>query len=194
MNLLLTLLIAHLFADFPLQTNTLAKLKEQHWFGVFLHVLVHLVVMALLIDQAGQYWPLLLGIGLIHFLIDAIKLVYPGAKGVAYFLLDQVLHVGALWVAAVWAQRIWQPAPQGIVPDAWLAPLLVGALIPALMVLLWLWANSLSQEYTARFYLLEWAKHQILAVEQRIGLLLFVFVFLQPVFHALPQIIRGIWR
>jgi hypothetical protein len=194
MNLLLTLLIAHLFADFPLQTNALAKLKEAHWSGVFLHVLVHMVVMTLLIDQRDQYWPLILGIGVIHFIIDAIKLLYPGAKGVAYFLLDQIVHVGALWLAATWAQRIWQPAPLGILPDAWLLPILVAALIPAFMVLLWLWANSLNQEYTTRYYLLDWAKHQMLAVEQRIGLLLFAFVFLQPALHALPQLIRGIWR
>ncbi len=194
MNLLLTLLIAHLFADFPLQTNALARLKEKYWLGVFLHVLVHIAVMALLLDQPNRYLTLLLGVGAVHFLIDAIKLLYPGAKGIAYFLLDQALHVATLWLAAVWAQRLWQPAPVGILPDTWLPPLLLGALIPAGMVLFWLWANSLSQEYTARFYLLDWAKDQLLAVEQRIGLLLLAFVFLQPALQALPQLIRGIWR
>lgn len=194
MNLLLTLLIAHLFADFPLQTNALARLKEKHWLGVLLHVLVHIAVMALLLDNPFRYWALFLGIGAIHFLIDIIKLFYPGAKGIAYFLWDQALHVATLWLAANWAQRLWQPAPVGILPDAWLAPLLLGALIPAGMVLLWLWTNSLSQEYRARFYLLDWAKDQLLAVEQRIGLLLLAFVFLQPTLQALPQLIRGIWR
>ena len=194
MNLLLTLLIAHLFADFPLQTNTLARLKEKYWRGVFLHVLVHIVVMALLIDQPAQYWPLLLGIGGVHFIIDAIKLLYPGAKGIAYFLLDQALHGSTLWLAAYWAAQSWQPAPVGILPDAWLLPVLVGATIPALMVLLWLWVNTINQEYASRFYLFDWAKYQLLAVEQSIGLFLFAFVFLQPALHALPQLIRGIWR
>lgn len=194
MNLLLTLLIAHLFADFPLQTNALAKLKEKHWIGLFLHVLVHMVVMALLLDQRSRYWALILGIGAVHLTIDAIKLLYPGVKGIVYFLLDQALHVATLYFAAYWAQRIWHPAPLGILPDAWLLPLLIGTLIPAVMVLLWLWVNTISQEYTTRFYLLEWAKYQMLTVEQRIGLLLLVFVFLQPALHALPQLIRGIWR
>lgn len=194
MNLLLTLLIAHLFADFPLQTNALAKLKEKHWIGLLLHVLVHMVVMALLLDQRSRYWALILGIGAVHLAIDAIKLLYPGVKGIAYFLLDQALHVATLYLAAHWAQQIWQPAPLGILPDAWLLPLLIGTLIPAIMVLLWLWVNTVSQEYTTRFYILEWAKYQMLTVEQRIGLLLLVFVFLQPALHALPQLIRGIWR
>lgn len=194
MNLLLTLLIAHLFADFPLQTNALARLKEKHWLGVFLHALVHIVIMALLLAQRDRYWPLILGVGAAHFVIDAIKLLYPSIKGIGYFLLDQLLHVAILYLAAAWAQAIWQPAPLGILPDAWLLPLLMGALIPAFMVFLWLWANTISQEYSTRFYLVEWAKYQMLAVEQRIGLLLLAFVFLQPAFHALPQLIRGIWR
>ena len=194
MNLLLTLLIAHLFADFPLQTNTLARLKEKHWFGVLLHVMVHMAVMALLLDKSNRYWALLLGIGVVHFVIDVIKLLYPGAKGIAYFLLDQALHVTTLWLASIWAQRIWQPAPVGILPDAWLLPLVLGASIPASMVLLWLWANSLSQEKADRFYLVDWAKYRLLVVEQRIGLLLLAFVFLQPALQALPQLIRGIWR
>jgi hypothetical protein len=193
MNLMLTLLIAHLFADFPLQTNALAKLKEERWIGVFLHVLVHVIVTALLIDHPGHYWPLLLGIGIAHFAIDGIKLLYAGKKGLAYFLCDQALHVSTLTLTADWAQRIWQPAPRGILPDAWLLPLLGAASIPALMVLFWVWTTTLSQEYTARFYLLGWAKRQLLALEQRVGLALFALVFLQPTFHALPQFIQGIW-
>lgn len=194
MNLLLTLLIAHLFADFPLQTNALARRKEKHWTGVFLHVLVHLLVMALLIDNRSQYWPLILGIGVAHFAIDGMKLLCPGTKGIAYFLFDQALHLGTLVLASYLAHQSWQSAPLSILPDAWLFPLLAGALIPALMVLVWLWTNTLSQEYTTRFYLLGWAKHQMLVVEQRIGLLLIAFVFLQPALHALPQLIQAIWR
>lgn len=194
MNLLLTLLIAHLFADFPLQTNTLARLKEKHWMGLFLHVLVHIVIMALLLDQGGRYRFLILGVGAAHFAIDGIKLLYPHVKGIGYFLLDQTLHVAILYLAAAWAPRIWQPAPLGMLPDAWLLPLFMSALIPAFMVFLWLWANTMSQKYATHFYLLEWVKYQMLAVEQRIGLLLLAVVFLQPALHALPQLIRGIWR
>lgn len=194
MNLLFTLLIAHLFADFPLQTNALARHKEKCWTGVLLHVLVHLVVMTLLIDQGGQYWPLILGIGVAHFIIDGMKLLYRGPKGIGYFLLDQALHVGTLFFATYLAHQYWQPAPQSILPTDWLLPLLGGALIPALMVLLWVWVNTLSQEYTTRFVLFDWAKHQMLIVEQRIGMLLLAFVFLHPALHALPRIIQGIWH
>lgn len=59
MNLLMTLLLAHLFADFPLQSNSLARLKETRIMGVFLHVLVHVAVTACLLKTApstGYYW------------------------------------------------------------------------------------------------------------------------------------------
>ncbi|NJO07801.1 MAG: DUF3307 domain-containing protein, partial [Chloroflexaceae bacterium] len=46
MHLLITLLLAHLFADFPLQTNRLARLKRTSLKGVLIHVLIYMVVTA----------------------------------------------------------------------------------------------------------------------------------------------------
>ncbi|MBX3016076.1 MAG: DUF3307 domain-containing protein [Caldilineaceae bacterium] len=179
MDLLIMLLIAHLFADFPLQTNALAKFKETNWRGVLAHVGVHLLVMTLLIYNSLHYWPLILGIGLVHFTIDLGKLIYPGSKGIGYFLFDQSLHLLTLLFAAYIAQQVWQPAPVGILPQAWLLPTLSAACIPALMVLFWVWTNTLSQEYIAQVQILQWSKHQILGLEQRFGQFLIGLVLLE---------------
>ena len=193
MNILITLLIAHLFADFPLQTNSLAKLKEQHWQGVAIHVLIHVVVTALLIRDSLAFWPLLLGIGVAHFIIDLSKLLSPGKKGIAYFLIDQMLHVTTLVVAAYLVQQEWQATPHSILPQAWLLPILSGACVPALMVLLWIWTNSLSQESLAQSTILYWTKHQILSIEQRIGIVLFLLVCLQPSLYSFVNVIERTW-
>jgi len=190
MDLLITLLIAHLFADFPLQTNALANLKEKHWYGVFLHVLVHVSVMALLISNSQHYWPLIFSLGVAHFLIDLGKLFCPAKKGVRYFLVDQLLHVSSILIATYIAQQVWHPAPTTALPDGWSLLVLSGALVPALMVLIWVWLNTLSQEYIAQFQLLHWTKHRLLTLEQSIGIALIGFVFLQSTLYSLVSLVK----
>lgn len=194
MNILLTLLIAHLFADFPLQTNAVAKLKEQHWYGVLLHVMIHLVVMTLLIHNSLSYWPLVLGVGFVHFVIDGLKLLCPAQKGITYFLADQALHGVTIVVAAYLTQQLWPLGPVSILPAAWLLPILGGALVPAIMVFLWIWTNSLSQESLSQFTLLYWAKDQILAAEQRFGFVLFLLVCLQAPLYTFVHVLQSNWR
>lgn len=194
MNILITLLIAHLFADFPLQTNKLAQLKEKYWYGVLLHVLVHVLVMSLLIHESLSYWPLLLGVGAAHFIIDGLKFFCPAQKGIVYFLVDQLLHVGTIVVAAYLVHQDGLSAPVSILPQAWLLPILSGAFVPAIMVLLWIWTNSLSHEFLAQSSLLYWTKYQILSIEQRIGVLLFLFVCLQPSLYLFVNILQRTWR
>lgn len=193
MNIFITLLIAHLFADFPLQTNALAKLKEKSWHGVLLHVLVHVLVTALFIHESQSFWTLLLGLGAAHFAIDGLKLLWPGPKGIAYFLFDQLLHVGTIVVAAYLVQQDGQPLPVSILPQAWLLPILSGAFVPAIMVFLWIWANSLSQEFLAQSSLLYWTKYRILSIEQRIGVILFLLVCLQPSLYAFVNMLQRSW-
>ncbi|MEZ4732600.1 MAG: DUF3307 domain-containing protein [Caldilineaceae bacterium] len=194
MHLFITLLIAHLFADFPLQTNKLAKLKETHWVGVLLHVLVHMAVTMLLIRNSQTYWPLIGGIGVVHFVIDGLKLLCPAKKGVLYFLLDQLLHLLTLAIASYIAQQVWHTFHPGILPDQWLLLILFAALIPALMVLFWIWTNTLNQEYVAQISVLYWTKHQLLGLEQRIGLVIIGFVFAESVFYTLAGMVEQMWR
>mgnify|MGYP000664854896 CR=1 FL=1 len=197
MHLLMTLLLAHLFADFPLQTNELAKLKEKRFEGVFYHVLIHVAITSLLITNSQQYWALILGLGAVHFVIDALKILLPFKKGVWYFLVDQFVHLLSLMLAAYLAQRIWDPAPTGILPDAWLGLVLSGALVPAAMVLFWVWASTLNPEYVTRSLLLRWAKQRLLLIEQRVGLALISVVFLRPaiyLIYSLADMLRIIWK
>lgn len=194
MNLLMTLLIAHLFADFPLQTNALAKLKDKHFEGVLYHVLIHVAVTSLLINHSQQYWPLILGLGVVHFIVDGLKILLPFKKGVVYFLADQCVHLISLIVAAYLAQQFWTPAPIGILPDNWLGVVLSGAFIPAAMVLVWVWASTLSQEYVTRSLLLCWTKQRLLLIEQRIGLALISVVFLRPAMYVVYDMVRLIWK
>lgn len=76
MHLLTTLLLAHLLADFPLQTNALAKLKRASLTGVFIHVLIYVLITTLVMREPARYWALIGGLGGVHFLIDSIKMRY----------------------------------------------------------------------------------------------------------------------
>ncbi len=197
MHLLMTLLLAHLFADFPLQTNALAKLKEKSFEGVLYHVLVHVTITSLLINHSQQYWPLIVGLGVVHFAVDALKILLPFKKGVLYFLADQLVHLITLIVAAYLAERIWHPAPTGILPDEWLSVVLLVALMPAVMVLFWVWASTLSQEEITRSFLLHWTKQRLLLIEQRFGFFLISIVFFRPAlyfFASLADIVRFIYK
>ena len=190
MHLLMTLLLAHLLADFPLQTNTLATRKATHGDGVFYHALIHILVTALLLHNSHIYWSLPVGIGVAHFIIDAYKLWRPVKQSVRYFVLDQCLHGLSLAIAALLALQLWQPAPRSILPDVWLIILLGGATVPAGLVLLWVWANTLTAARLKRLNLLYWAKPRLLFVEQQIGLFIIGVVLWKPALHALAILLQ----
>lgn len=92
-NLLLTLILAHLLADFPLQTGLVFHLKSKHWLGIVLHVTIHMVVTAALLNAWNPIWPFLLVLGTLHFACDWIKLRYSSLSDATVFLLDQVSHM-----------------------------------------------------------------------------------------------------
>ena len=192
MHLLITLLLAHLLADFPLQTNTLANRKATHGDGVFYHVLIHVLVTALLLHNSHIYWPLPVGIGIVHFLIDVYKLWRPAKQNVRSFVLDQCMHVISLGIAAALALQAWQPAPRGILPDAWLIIMLGGATVPASLVLLWVWTNTLTATQLNRLALLRWIKPRLLEVEQQIGLFIIGAIFWQPALRVLATLVQNI--
>lgn len=177
MHLLITLLLAHLFADFPLQTNRLAKLKRTSLKGVFIHVLIYMAVTALLLHQPFRYWPLVVGLGAIHFGIDALKTFCSGIGEIRCFVVDQCLHFASVLSATYLAYQYWAPIPVGILPDALLYGSFICAFTLAAIVFFWIWANGLNEEQVRRYLLLHWVKHRALVFEQRVGLLLFAVVF-----------------
>lgn len=177
MQLLFTLILAHLFADFPLQSNALAQLKKCHLSGVLLHVAIYMVVTALLVEKPLIYWPLVAGLGTVHFLIDAAKMRFAqGNDGSLAFLVDQSLHLASMIAAAYLAHQLWTPAPQGILPSEWLRQVLLVAWIPAVMVYFWVWTNSSGRAHLRHSRLLRWINQWLLLVEQRIGLALVCMV------------------
>lgn len=194
MHLLTTLLLAHLFADFPLQTNGLAKLKRESLTGVFLHVLIYVAITGLAIQKPLAYWPLILGLGAIHFVIDASKGSYTQKFEAFYFLIDQCLHFISIGIATLFTLYLYAQPPQSVWPYNLVLIALACALLLAIMVFCWVWANSLSEEQVQRHFLLRWTKHQMLTLEQRIGLLLIGFVFAGPTYHWLSTIFHFVTK
>ena len=115
----LTLLIAHLLADFPFQTTAMVKGKIEGKVGAYLrhlgvHAIISVIAVGLLIGWAAI--SLRLGIGLValliaHGLLDWAKSVLvarqPASDGGLLFVIDQLLHVMLIW-GAVWL----------VIPDA----------------------------------------------------------------------------
>lgn len=103
--ILMILLIAHLLADFTLQTTDLAKKKMQKLRYLFGHVIIYALVIAVAIFVAIPRKIGLLPYMIIvasHLIIDWIRIATdkknnkPSAH-FASFVIDQILHVTALW-------------------------------------------------------------------------------------------------
>ncbi|NNE33159.1 MAG: DUF3307 domain-containing protein [Winogradskyella sp.] len=94
--LILNLLLAHLIGDFFIQPKKWVKDKEKKklksvW--LYIHVAIHIVLMVILVWDSSKIL-LILGIGALHLLIDALKLLLQKKKTKRfYFFLDQVLHI-----------------------------------------------------------------------------------------------------
>src|SRR5262245_36208548 len=94
------LLLCHLIADYPLQTDAMVQAKKRLP-GLTLHVGVHLLTMLVIVlGLAGAAWraalPAVLAVALLHFGIDFWKneLVRLRPQWViGGYLQDQVLHM-----------------------------------------------------------------------------------------------------
>ncbi|MFN2147478.1 MAG: DUF3307 domain-containing protein [Anaerolineales bacterium] len=97
------LLLAHLLADFPLQPNSLVRLKDRPA-GLAIHLGIHAGVMvAVLWPAASTLWPGLLGLVIFHGLLDRAKIrsaVRLGLSEPGAYLLDQAVHLGSLALLA----------------------------------------------------------------------------------------------
>lgn len=102
-----TLGLAHLLADYPLQTDGLVRAK-QYWYGLALHVLVHLATMLLLCGlDSLVIWPALVALTIAHFVIDAAK----GAASVRWprrvvvpYVADQIAHAATIVLVGGWIE------------------------------------------------------------------------------------------
>ncbi len=165
MTTFLALLLAHFLADFPLQTNKIFRLKVAGNFGLLLHVAIHLIMAALLLRQPFQHIELLLTLGVIHFAIDWVKVRFSSNPQWPGFVLDQLAHLSSIILLA-----FWQPGATAVLPLWVLLPLIMLVLLPAVLMLLWVWANDAQQQ--TRFQQsrsVHWASKRLLMLSQRTG-------------------------
>ncbi|RZL16952.1 MAG: DUF3307 domain-containing protein, partial [Pedobacter sp.] len=96
---LIKLLLAHLVGDFFLQPSSWVAEKEQKKLGsdkLYLHVAIHTVLVFIVFADL-KIWKLAFAIGLLHFIIDAIKLLVQNKRtSRIWFFADQALHIAAI--------------------------------------------------------------------------------------------------
>lgn len=106
MFLFYRLLLAHIIADFPMQTNQIFKVKSNTEWGVLIHTLIVLlfsIFFAFPYLEDPKVTIILLVIFLSHTVIDKLKMEYSKKtknQGIRILLLDQALHVAIIAVLA----------------------------------------------------------------------------------------------
>ncbi len=112
MHFALKLLLAHVIGDFVLQPYKWVKDKEQKKHKsiyVYLHVLIHFLLLLVVLGFDFSYWPYILFIGLTHLLIDISKLNLKNKNNTRIlFFVDQILHL------VVIATVVFMEYPQSI--------------------------------------------------------------------------------
>lgn len=102
MIVFMKLLLAHLIGDFFLQPKKWVDEKEAKKLKspkLYIHVAIHVALLLLLLWDI-TLWPLVLAIGIIHLIIDAVKLVFQTKKTQRFwFFIDQLLHMVSIVVA-----------------------------------------------------------------------------------------------
>jgi hypothetical protein len=108
------LLLAHLIADFPLQTDAVFAIKKGRAWGLLLHSTLFGLTAILLAGPFLRIWAVwgsLVLLWLFHSAIDKAKLALVGSgrkDHLVYFLLDQVLHIGTVALVCLFLNRIPQ--------------------------------------------------------------------------------------
>jgi hypothetical protein len=99
--LILKLVLAHIIGDFFLQPQKWVKDKEKKklksvW--LYAHIAVHLGLMLVLVWDF-LYWKLILSITVIHFVIDALKILLQNKNNKRLlFFIDQLLHFATILI------------------------------------------------------------------------------------------------
>lgn len=164
-----TLLLAHLLADFPLQTNTIAALKSKSVHGLLMHVGVYMAATWALLGFGLSICPLIMLLGSAHFTVDWLKVRAKSRKPLRSFVFDQFAHLTCM-VAATGLVAPWYFSRHHFVlPSQLLYPSLLIALGLAAMVMCWIWASSLEDEMLRRHSHLRWCRERLLDIEQRAG-------------------------
>ena len=170
MSLFLTLLLSHLVADFPLQWNALVRMKQNGQLGLLLHALIHVGVATLLLQNPMQQLPLLLTLGLIHWLIDWTKVSLPNTNSVLGFLADQAAHLLRLLLIISSSGFLTSTGPVVVLPQTILYPAVMYGAILGTMVFIWVWSNTLSEDVIQSFPIIQWTRAEMLLRSQQLGM------------------------
>ena len=100
-TLFLNLVLAHLVADFWLQSDGMVVNKRERKLRGWA-IYVHALLVFLCTWGLGwfRFWPYALAIAVLHFAIDLIKVQFT-RRPLIPFLVDQVVHITVLWVVAI---------------------------------------------------------------------------------------------
>lgn len=98
------LILAHLLADFPLQTMSLFELKKRSIKGVILHSGICVLLVIILVPSLLLVPQSLLLFFVSHTLFDWLKIKitnkYPSLDNIIFFLIDQVFHIVIILIVA----------------------------------------------------------------------------------------------
>jgi len=102
MMILLKLFLAHIIGDFFLQPQSWVKDKDNKKLKspkLYLHIGIHITLLFVLVPDI-TLWPVIITVGISHFIIDAIKLLFQQKKTKRlWFFIDQLLHVASILLA-----------------------------------------------------------------------------------------------
>lgn len=164
MNLFAALLLAHLISDFPLQTNRIFRMKIEGHLGLALHTAIHILVTAILLKHFWRYWPILLFLGVMHYLTDWIKVKYSGKSLTPGFVLDQIAHIMVLILIVIAA-----PQMTAVLPLWFLVPAIMLASVPAFLTFTYIWATDRCQIERQPAEHVTWASTKLLPLSQKAG-------------------------
>ena len=119
------LLLAHLLADFTLQTNAILRGKSRP-LGMVLHGVIVLVTAQLALGQFTSIELIVLAI--VHIAIDTAKQAL-GAQRLTGFMVDQGAHVITLAALAFYAPNLWGTGLWAEVPLLQTAFIVLGGLV-----------------------------------------------------------------
>ncbi|WP_418511480.1 DUF3307 domain-containing protein [Corallibacter sp.] len=102
MILLIKLILAHIIGDFFLQPKTWVKEKEKLKLKsskLYFHIAIHTALLFILVFDITR-WSLIILIGISHFIIDAIKLLFQKKSTKRlWFFIDQAFHIISIFCA-----------------------------------------------------------------------------------------------
>lgn len=103
-----TLLLSHVIGDFPLQTDAVYRLKTKYRWGVLPHVAICTAINIIALRSIlalPQAWAAIVFLAVLHIIFDRTKLTVSATRAgdsLLHFLVDQLLHVFSVWLAALW--------------------------------------------------------------------------------------------